>query len=152
MIEERIEYSNFRLLKISGGGTSTEVLKELSDYAIENGIAKQGYYEALIKREKEFPTGLQAARGVAIPHADEKFTNKSTIVLAVLDYKSKFHEMGGHNIIDVEIVFLLLTKELGKQVEILQNIVSLIQNEDILNMLKGPDALKVMEDNFRSLV
>ena len=60
--------------------------------------------------------------------------------------------MGGHNIIDVEIVFLLLTKELGKQVEILQNIVSLIQNEDILNMLKGPDALKVMEDNFRSLV
>ena len=70
----------------------------------------------------------------------------------MLDHKSKFHEMGGHNIIDVEIVFLLLTKELGKQVEILQNIVSLIQNEDILNMLKGPDALKVMEDNFRSLV
>ena len=59
MIEERIEYSNFRLLKISGGGTSTEVLKELSDYAIESGIAKQGYYEALIKEKKSFPQGYK---------------------------------------------------------------------------------------------
>ena len=52
----------------------------------------------------------------------------------------------------VEVVFLLLVKGLDKQVKILQNIVYLIQNEEILNLLKGPDALRIMVENFGSLV
>ena len=152
MINEKLVRSNFQLLKMSGGGTSSEILKELADYAIENGLATEGYYDALMAREKQFPTGLQATCGVAIPHADEEYTLKSTIVLAVLDNKAQFQEMGGHNIVDVEVIFLLLVKGLDKQVKILQNIVSLIQNEEMLNLLKGPDALRIMEDNFKSLV
>ena len=60
--------------------------------------------------------------------------------------------MGGQGTVDVEVVFLLLVKGLDKQVKILQNIVYLIQNEEILNLLKGPDALRIMEENFGSLV
>lgn len=152
MINEKLVRSNFQLLKMSGGGTSADILKELADYAVENGLAKEGYYDALMAREKQFPTGLQATCGVAIPHADEEFTEQSTIVLAVLDNEAKFQQMGGQGTVDVEVIFLLLVKGLDKQVKILQNIVYLIQNEEILNLLKGPDALRIMEENFGSLV
>ena len=48
--------------------TREEVLKELSEAAIAAGYAKEGYYEALLEREKNYPTGLHIPEiEVAIP-------------------------------------------------------------------------------------
>ena len=49
--------------------SSEEVIKIAADELYKRGIVKEDFYEHVMLREKEFPTGLATAKyGVAIPH------------------------------------------------------------------------------------
>jgi PTS system galactitol-specific IIA component len=52
--------------------TWQNVLKIMGDYLYENDYVKETYTNAVIEREKTYPTGLEIpnAINVAIPHAD----------------------------------------------------------------------------------
>jgi|GEM_PF-4683484 len=45
-----------------------EVIKKLCDKALENGYVDKLFYDDLIAREKEFPTGLDTSIPMAISH------------------------------------------------------------------------------------
>lgn len=152
MIVNETKCNNILLLHVTGGGTANELLKELAEYAIENGYAKEGYAQALIKREEEYPTGIQAKQGVAIPHADLQYTNKGTIIIAILENSAQFHEMGTHHAVQVEIVFLLLIQEIQHQVHVLESIVTLIQDELQMKSLQSESAISTLEHVFEAYV
>lgn len=152
MITNEITCNNIRLLTISGGGKAENLLKELADYAMQEGYALEGYDKALIAREKEFPTGIQAKQGIAIPHADQEYTKKGIIMIARLEHKTEFLQMGTNLPVQVEMVFLLLVHNANHQVKVLENIVALIQNKEQMASLQSPSAITTLENVFKEYV
>ena len=137
-----------RLLHISGSGNYTNILKELGDYSIKEDLAFEGLTDALIKREDEYPTGLDVNGGVAIAHADIVYTKKPTIIVANLDKPAVFRSMVEKKEIKVQTVFLLLVKEAKNQVKVLENIVSIIQDERKMKKIKSDEGNDFVKELF----
>ena len=51
--------------------TSEEAIRKVGQIFLDNGFVKDTYIDAVVAREKVYPTGLQLAdMGVAMPHTD----------------------------------------------------------------------------------
>ncbi|MGF7396380.1 PTS sugar transporter subunit IIA [Thermoanaerobacterium thermosaccharolyticum] len=100
----------------------------------ENGFVKESYLEAIKKREKNFPTGLQLNRyNVAIPHTDPEHVVKPAIAVATLKNPVIFKNMANPlEDVEVNIIFMIALNESHSQVEMLQQLTSLIQDEKLL--------------------
>lgn len=143
------EQGYIRLTRMQGGTSWPALVRTLGEYAEQEGLAHTGLADALIHREKLYPTGIQASFGVAIPHADQKFTHVSSMVVATLEQPVLFKPMGeGTAEVPVEIAFLLLMKNTGKHIDLLETIVALIQQSDTLAKLKGRQALSILSEHF----
>jgi PTS system galactitol-specific IIA component len=71
------------------------ILALMANRLIDKGYTKQSYLQAVLNREKEYPTGLPTnGVGVAIPHADTKYVLKPGIAVATLKSPVKFNVMG----------------------------------------------------------
>ncbi|CZQ96835.1 phosphotransferase/anion transporter [Trichococcus palustris] len=110
-----------------------EVLGLLSEQLYKLGYVKEGYREAVLEREKIYPTGLPSlGHKIAIPHADYNLVNKTTIAIGVLDETVTFQSMENvEQPLDIKIVIMLAISEPHGQIEMLQKIVSIIQDESL---------------------
>ena len=107
------------------------------------------YAEDVIEREKIFPTGLPTEPlRVAIPHADPDHVKKSAVGIAILNQPVEFGMMGtdGSERVKTKIVILLAIKEQEKQVEMLQQLVTVIQSGELLTrLIEVQDAEQVVQ-------
>lgn len=89
--------------------SSDDVMDILGGKLIETGYCKADYVEALKKREKEFPTGIDAGNiGIAIPHTSVEHVNKGKIAIARLHKHVPFQQMGNDDErVEVKLVFML---------------------------------------------
>ncbi|HPX32388.1 MAG TPA: PTS sugar transporter subunit IIA [Erysipelotrichaceae bacterium] len=147
MILNSNKYENIYLLKTAGGNDSTELLTELGQYAVDNALATDDYVSALLEREQQYPTGIQASLGIAIPHADQCYTIENTIIVALLDKPATFRSMGYGNKMEVEVVFMLLLNK-DNQVKVLSELVRFIQDEKKLKELYTENGLNCMYETF----
>lgn len=105
--------------------------------------------DALLERETSYPTGVSAVKGIAIPHADEKYTKRPNVVVATLEKPTSFRPMGGgEGDVPAEVVFLLLMKDTGKHLDLLGKITELIQSEEKLDALKSTEAIGILSTTF----
>ncbi|MEM0011291.1 MAG: PTS sugar transporter subunit IIA [Candidatus Bathyarchaeia archaeon] len=120
-------------------GDSIEVLQKLSEILVRKGYADPELPGAIIKREKEFPTGLELKCNVnvAIPHADARYVHKPAVLVAKLANPVKFQHMVDGREIDVDIVLLLALNDPHKQIQTLQKLASALENEEIVLRLKS---------------
>lgn len=110
---------------------------------LEDKKITKEYIEAVCQREKAFPTGLPTFIGVAIPHAEPEFVKEEAIGLITLKKPVIFHGMGApEENIDTSLVFLLAIKDGERQIETLQKIVLMIQDEMVLQKIKGANSPK----------
>ncbi|SEJ67699.1 PTS system, galactitol-specific IIA component [Propionispira arboris] len=119
-----------------------DVMTVLANCLLEKNIVKPSYLQALIEREDVYPTGLQTKEfGVAIPHADIQHVLKPSIAIATLKNSVKFNLMASpENTVDVKIVFMLALTEPQKQLQLLQDLISLFQASHLIKqMLKCDD-------------
>lgn len=110
-----------------------DIISKMSEVLIDKGYVKQSYKKAVLEREKIYPTGLTNGKyGVAIPHTDSEHVNKAGIAVGILHSPVKFEEMGSESgeLIDINLVFLLAIKDPSKQLSILQDLISLISDQD----------------------
>lgn len=109
-----------------------ELFEKMNKIFLDKAYVKEGYLESLIKREENYPTGLQFnGYQVAIPHTDPKFINEEKIVFVRLKEDIKFGEMGSDSgYVDVKVVLMLLINKGEKQVDILLNLMKLFENKD----------------------
>lgn len=114
-----------------------EVLQIMGDAMIREEYGDQGFTEALLKREKDYPTGLDVdGIGVAIPHTDAEHVKKEGISIAVLDSPVEFDAMGEENCqIPVKIVIMFTVAGKNKHIDRLLQILALIKDEKILQGL-----------------
>jgi len=128
--------------------TKENVLDNISLLMFRNGYVKESYIEAIKKREDTFPTGLNTTSyGIAIPHVDSKHVNEATIAVGILKEPVEFQEMGAEDIIvPVRIIFMLAIKDPSKQLEVLQAVISLIENgAKIDELVQANDATDVLQ-------
>ncbi|MCV3295518.1 MAG: PTS sugar transporter subunit IIA [Oenococcus sp.] len=113
--------------------TQNEALTYLADQLYKQGKVKAEYRAAILKREDEYPTGLPSTKpAVAIPHADYNLVNETSLAVGTLEQPISFHNMEDvKSTLDVEIIIMMAISEPHGQVEMLQRIVSLIQNEEL---------------------
>lgn len=116
---------------------SADVMQQVGGAVIKEGYAKESYIEALINREKEFPTGLDVdGFGVAIPHTDVSHVLKEGITIARLEKPVTFVQMGTDDeTVEVRLVFMLSVVDPNAHIDQLQRILEIIQDTAVLDKL-----------------
>ena len=128
--------SNIGIIKESGAMSCEDLLTLMGNTAIEKGWAKEGYVEALLKREAEFATGLHASVDIAIPHADPVWTKEPAILVGFLDKPVSFQSMGGQGgAVPAQLVFMLVIKDNNSHIDFLQAMSEFISGGDHLKEL-----------------
>ncbi|WP_182188572.1 PTS sugar transporter subunit IIA [Pectinatus frisingensis] len=124
------------LLDLMGKDRET-LLGKMADNLCENGFVKNTYKDAILAREKIFPTGLPTQPyGVAIPHTDIEHVNTPAISIARFKEPVEFTIMGEKDVtVPVKLAFMLAMKEKHTQLDMLQKLMAVLQNEDALNFL-----------------
>ncbi len=117
---------------------STDLLRKLSARLLEEGYVKESFANAVIEREKIYPTGLPTPGiMVALPHTNPEHVTKPAILVANLKNPVLFKEMGsGINDIATELVFMLAVNDPSSQVDVLKKLMEIFSKEEILIRLK----------------
>lgn len=89
-----------------------QVLQQLAISLQESGCVKPSYVQAVIERERDYPTGVQLEGpiNVALAHAGPEHVLKNGIILGILAEAVPFYKMNEpQNLIPIQIVFMLAT-------------------------------------------
>lgn len=114
-----------------------DFFRTISNNSIVKNYIKEGFLEAITEREKNFPTGLDFGKyKIAIPHTNPEYIEKEGIVFIHPKEKIVFRDMGLDSIdLEVDFILLLLVKNSGGQIQLLENIMDMFSNEDLLDQL-----------------
>ncbi|NPV75244.1 MAG: PTS sugar transporter subunit IIA [Anaerolineae bacterium] len=117
--------------------TAEEAIRQLAGKLEERRWVKEGYTQAVLNREKEYPTGLPTNEAaVAIPHTNAEYCLKSAMVTGILREPVSFGNMANPDeMLPVRIIFLLAMKEPALQVQWLKQLVSMLRKPGMLENL-----------------
>lgn len=126
--------TNIKVVKIEGDKSAEEALSILAESLIIEGWAKPGLTEAVVTRERSFPTGLHTPTlDVAMPHTDPEWTLVPAIVIGALENPAPFKAMdGSKEVVNARLIFLLAIPEGKKHIRLLQGLTRLFSREDSL--------------------
>lgn len=141
-------------LKANNLKNNKEVLSNLADYLIEEKMVKKSFKEAILEREKSYPTGLQFdGYGIALPHTDSEHVIKSQIAIMTLEKPVKFIEMASTDKeIDVKTIFMLALKDSNQHIKILQKVMELLQDKEAMSKIESFDDSKESLDKLIKLL
>lgn len=134
-----------------------DLFNKVSNLLEEKNIVTSTYKEALIERERNFPTGLDMEflgknlPNVAIPHTDIIHNLTENIVVVKLDKPVTFHNMiAPDKEVQVSLLFFIINNSSSSQTNILahlmdfftannnlENLSKCTNPEDILNYLQN---------------
>ncbi len=127
---------------------SDEIISKLAGELKAKNIVTDKFLTQVLQRENKYPTGLIInGVGVAIPHTDSDYVNKSQIAFASLNKPVFFKNMVNLNEkIKVRLVFMIAMSEPHEQVKLLSNLMSLFQKkEDMLELQNCRSKKEVIE-------
>ena len=135
---------NFADIDMSAS-TPIEALHAIARLGLRKELVKEGWHNAVLAREQEFPTGLPTPIPVAIPHTDSMYVKADGIGFFRLKNPVSFGEMGSTDqFIDVQIIIPLLITDHEKQVDLLMTVIAAVQDEEFvakLNIAADIDAV-----------
>lgn len=137
---------NLIFLQVPALETAEDALTYLGNQLQDQAIVKDSFVSAIIDREKVFPTGLQFdGYGVALPHTDAEHVRQTQIALMTLERPVTFTQMATKDQeVEVGLIVMLAIKEAHSQLEMLQKLISLLQNkalvEEIMSCPKGQES------------
>ena len=121
--------------------TSKELFTVINATALENDFVTDQFLPKIIKREATFPTGLQLEhRGIAIPHTDADTIKQEFIAVVVNDEPIVFSRMDDpEQTVGAKLVFVLGLNQPHAQLDMLQALMSIIQDDTLVNSLEHAD-------------
>jgi len=122
--------------------TREEIIKKLGGLLQTKGFVKDSYIQAVLERERTYPTGLQAkVAGVAVPHTDTDHVNHPAIAIATLANPITFHVMGSpEDQVPVEIVIMLAVHDAKLVIPILRKVIFILENDQALLKMKNANS------------
>ncbi len=89
--------------------SSDELFKFVYEKALENGLVKEGFYEAIKEREKNYPTALPGTTvDIAVPHTDPDYIIEPFIAVLRCQKGVPFVQMGSDNLVIYPKLFFVL--------------------------------------------
>lgn len=109
-----------------------DFFEKMSDILMERGYVKEGWKEAILEREKNFPTGLDCeAIAVALPHVDPQYINKAYIAVTKPKAPIVFNGMAGTDPVSTQLIVNLgLLAHEEDQVAVLQAFLGIFMDAD----------------------
>lgn len=102
------------------------------------GFVTEHYINALKKREKEFPTGLETRyMNISLPHADPEVVNKPFIYIARTIKPITVLQMGDNKELETRDFFFLGITDPEAQLGLLAKLMDLFGEEEFVNELKA---------------
>lgn len=119
----------------------------------KKGFVNEEFLNAVMERERTFPTGLPTKVGVALPHTEAKYVKEESISILTLNKPIIFAGMGNpKESVPVEIIFLLAICNPEKQLGVLQTIITIIQNEKVLHKIKDAKEPKTIYNLIKTFL
>jgi len=118
--------------------SSEDVIRALGGKLLEKGCVKDDFVAATLKRESDMPTGLPLGGDInaAIPHVDIEYVNHSALALATLTKPVVFYNMVENDVeVPVQLVIMLALDAPKSQIEMLQEISSVLQQPAVIASL-----------------
>ena len=134
-------------------GNKEEVIRTLADLLVKNGCITPGYYDILIAREKDYPTGIPIGEiNVAIPHGfSDNDVIKPGAGIATLEQPVLFRNMFNPDEelpVRIVLVVALSSKDKNYFAEELSKVMSILSNKEILSGLitakNGKEVTEIM--------
>ncbi|MBX8936758.1 PTS sugar transporter subunit IIA [Enterococcus hulanensis] len=115
-----------------------ELFKKLSTLFLDKGYVNEGFYDFIVEREENYPTGLDLeTHTVAIPHGDPEYIEQSFISVVTLTRPIKMKKMeNADEEIDVDLFFVLGLNDGTQHLQILKQIIGYIQQEKFVQSMK----------------
>lgn len=133
--------------------SAADVLRAVADQALEQGFVRDTFGDALLAREKEFPTGLPTPLPVAIPHTDPEHVLRPALAAVLLDPPVEFGEMGGADrTVAVRLAVVLMVTDPGSQVGLLSRLIMALRQPDLEATLAGADTPEALADAIQRLL
>ncbi len=114
-----------------------ELFEEVNQVAFKQGFVRGDFLERVQAREAEFPTGIQLEKiGAAIPHTDSECILKEFIAVVTTDQPVAFKRMEDPSQeTKAAVIFVLGLNQPHSQLEMLQTLMSVLQNNELLTEL-----------------
>ena len=132
-----------------------DAIRKIGEDAFSKGYVKKGFADAVIKREKLYPTALPTeVLKVAIPHPMERDTvEKSAIIVSRLKQPVNFTLMGSDNeTVPVNIIFTLAVNGAAHQLTILQKLVGMFSEKESMERIKASTTPKEIMNTLIELL
>lgn len=115
-----------------------ELFKKLSTLFLDKGYVNEGFYDFIVEREENYPTGLDLeTHTVAIPHGNPEFIKQSFISVVTLTQPIKMKKMeNADEEIEVDLFFVLGLNDGTQHLQILKQVIGLIQQEEFVQAIK----------------
>ena len=132
------------LIFIEEANDSNDIFNKIGKKLIEKGLVKESFIQAVIEREKDYPTGLDLSvidgeskiPNVAIPHTESEHCNSKKVVVVKLKNEICFNNMiSPTDQLKVKFLFMILNNEKGEQSNILANLMDFFTQGQNVNKL-----------------
>lgn len=147
---------------VSDADSKEEIFKEVSEALVKQGDVKDSFFEHVIEREHNYPTGMDLSllngkyANIAIPHTESEYVNTTKIVPIKLNHPVHFKNMiSPHNDLEVSFLFIILNSDKAKQTQLLARIMDFINSQNEEDMLKffnfntSSDIYNYLDKNFK---
>jgi len=116
-----------------------EIIRTAGQMLLEHGFVKDSYIQAVIEREKIYPTGLKLQEiAVAMPHTDREHVIKPGVCVVKLEKPVIFAHMGEPDTkVEVEIIFMMSILHPDEQIETLQKVLGVFQQPAVVADFKN---------------
>ncbi len=116
-----------------------ELFRRLGAVLAEKGYVKETWLDAILEREKNYPTGLQCETiGVALPHVDPQYLLKPYIAIVKPAVPVEFDGMAGSGRVDAQLVINLgLVAHTEDQVGVLQAFLGVFMDQAATQEILG---------------
>ena len=112
------------------------MFKYLHETLTAAGIVKESYLEALMAREREYPTGIELdGYAVAIPHCDTEHALKPAIYILRTPRPILVNQADGDNQLETQLIINLVVTSPLDQLQLLKSLFSHLQDKDFYKKL-----------------
>ena len=124
------------------------MFEDLYKILIKDNLVKSEFIDEIIKRENDFPTGLQTSSlPIAMPHVEAKYVNCTALVIITNKKGIPFKRMDNpEEVLNCKIMFLFLVKDPSEHIAAITNLTKIFQNDKLLeNILESENKEEVFE-------
>lgn len=145
------------LILFTDVSSQEELFTKVGEFLLQKGLVNPGYVNAVIEREKLYPTGLDLGvvgpgiPNVAIPHTETEFCNAQHVVVVRNQDDLDFHNMiAPDQELKVSHFFFILNHNKNGQTNILSNLMAFFTQNDHMKTLSTLSSAQEIYDYLNS--